>query len=82
MGGRNELVTGELLDEEAIERQVGVEGPHDPVAVFPSIGTGGIVLRGAGGIGVAGVPAQRRPWWVLITALLLLYLFVRTLLPW
>ena len=54
MGGRNELVTGKLLDEEAIERQVGVEGPHDPVAVFPGVRTGRIVLRGAGGIGVAG----------------------------
>jgi uncharacterized paraquat-inducible protein A len=33
-------------------------------------------------LGGADMPAQRRPWWVLITALLLLYLFVRTLLPW
>lgn len=33
-------------------------------------------------LGGADVPAPRRPWWVLITAALLLYLFVRTLLPW
>lgn len=33
-------------------------------------------------LGGADMPAPRRPWWVLITALLLLYLFVRTLLPW
>lgn len=33
-------------------------------------------------LGGADMPAQRQPWWVLITALLLLYLFVRTLLPW
>lgn len=33
-------------------------------------------------LGGADMPAPRRPWWVLITAFLLLYLFVRTLLPW
>ena len=33
-------------------------------------------------LGGVDMPAPRRPWWVLITALLLLYLFVRTLLPW
>ena len=32
-------------------------------------------------LGGADMPAPRRPWWVLITALLLLYLFVRMLLP-
>ena len=53
MGGRDELVAGELLDEEAIQRQVGVEGAHDPVAVLPGVGPGRIVLRGAGGVGVA-----------------------------
>jgi len=28
------------------------------------------------------MPAPRRPWWVLITAAALLYLFVRMLFPW
>lgn len=33
-------------------------------------------------LGGADMPPQRRPWWVMITALLLLYLFVRALFPW
>ena len=33
-------------------------------------------------LGGTDMPAPRRPWWVLITAAALLYLFVRTLFPW
>ena len=38
-----ELVTGKLLGQEAVVGFVGVEGPHDIVAVTPGLGTDGIL---------------------------------------
>ena len=33
-------------------------------------------------VGGEDSPAPRRPWWVIVTVILLLYVFLRTLLPW
>ena len=49
--GVREEVAGELFDREAIERQVGVERAHDPVAVFPNTARG--VDRVAVAVGIA-----------------------------
>ena len=46
------LVTGKLLGQEAVVRFVGVEGPHDIVAVTPGMGAKGI-LAVAVGLGIA-----------------------------
>src|SRR5262249_3401655 len=36
IGGRiRKQITSQLLDDEAVERHVGIEGPNDPVAVWP-----------------------------------------------
>ena len=51
--GVGQEVAGELFDREAIERQVGVERAHHPVAVFPNTARG--VDRVAVAVGIAGL---------------------------
>ena len=53
-GARDQLVAGQLLDDEPIERLVGVEGADDVVAILVGIGSRRVVVAVAVGVGVAG----------------------------
>ena len=59
--GARQEVAGDLVDHEAVERLVAVEGGDDPVAPGPH-GPGEVVLK-AVGVGVAGAvePVHRHP---------------------
>ena len=60
-----EEIAGKLLDREAVERHVGVEGPDNPIPPHPLPGVA--VLLEAVGIGIAGgiEPRQRHPFAVM-----------------
>ena len=60
-GGVRQQIAGELLDGEVVERHVGVQRPHDPIAPDPLAGVA--VLLKAVAVGIAGriEPGQRHP---------------------